>query len=102
MNILIEVLTVCSQIYSIKNFENIVKFINFNLKQLSLLGYSLSKKRKLKYFFAKSNLNYVIKPTKLKKYLQKRAFNNVIIDYKERKNYKKIIPKMIIMLIYFL
>ena len=44
-----------------------VKFINFNLKQLSLLGYSLSKKRKLKYFFAKSNLNYVIKPTKLKK-----------------------------------
>lgn len=89
LNILIEVLTVCSQIYSIKNFENIVKFINFNLKQLSLLGYSLSKKRKLKYFFAKSNLNYVIKPTKLKKYLQKRAFNNVIIDYKERKNYKK-------------
>lgn len=89
LNILIEVLTVCSQIYFIKNFENIVKFINFNLKQLSLLGYSLSKKRKLKYFFAKSNLNYVIKPTKLKKYLQKRAFNNVIIDYKERKNYKK-------------
>ncbi len=88
LNIIIEVLSVCSQQYNVKNFRNVINFINLKLNEFMPI-FALNNKRKFKFFFSKSNLNYIIKPTRLKNVIKNSFFNDFIINHKEKKKYKE-------------
>lgn len=84
---IIEVLSVTSQYYPIRMFREVIEFLLGETEKYRKY-YKLSKKKQIKFLFEKANLNYLLKPTKIKEKLKRTRLNDIVIRKKEKEYYK--------------